>query len=102
LLERFQLRNIFTDPRLVISSHEVRCAKPDPAVYEVLLSRCRQALPDVRADQVLFIDDKLENVEAARAMGIRAIQYNSRTTPAEQLARALAAELRCDPQELLP
>lgn len=53
----------FTDLHL---SYEVRLAKPDPRYWLSALERFGLA-----AEGCLFVDDRLENVEAARALGIR-------------------------------
>jgi putative hydrolase of the HAD superfamily len=65
-----------------VFSCEVRMVKPDAGIYEHLLG-CL-AIP---AGQVLFIDDRAENVAAARAAGIVAVQMTS----LEQLRSDLAA-----------
>lgn len=44
--------------------------KPDPAIYQLLVER--YALVPARA---VFIDDKLENVEAARRLGFHGIHF---------------------------
>ena len=46
--------------------------KPDPKAYQLLLEQL--ALP---ANEVVFIDDKEENVEAARKLGVDAIVFES-------------------------
>jgi putative hydrolase of the HAD superfamily len=53
-------------------SHRLGIAKPDERIY-------RHAIADVGepAEATLFIDDRIENVEAARAVGLHAIQYTS-------------------------
>jgi putative hydrolase of the HAD superfamily len=53
-------------------SAEVRLIKPDPAIYE----HCLREL-DVVGDEALFIDDRRVNIDAARAMGIHGIQFQS-------------------------
>jgi putative hydrolase of the HAD superfamily len=53
-------------------SYQLRIAKPDPAIYRHMLAQLG-TLPE----ETLFIDDKLENIEAARALGIQAIQFSS-------------------------
>ena len=70
------------DDRFVFS-HRFRVAKPDPEIF-------RRALEVIGAlpQHVVFIDDLLENVLAARTIGIRAFQFVS----AQQLTRELAAE----------
>lgn len=44
--------------------------KPDPAIYRLLMQR--HAIEPSRA---VFIDDRLENVEAARGVGLHAIHF---------------------------
>ncbi len=53
-------------------SHRLGIAKPDERIY-------RHAIASVGepAEVTLFIDDRLENVEAAHAAGLHAIQYTS-------------------------
>jgi HAD superfamily hydrolase (TIGR01509 family) len=45
-------------------------AKPDRAIFELTLARL-----GVRAGEAVFIDDSPGHVEAARALGIRAIHF---------------------------
>jgi 2-haloacid dehalogenase len=65
----------------IIVSGDERLLKPDPAIYELLLSRY-----GLDAGDCIFIDDSKHNVEGARAVGMHAIHY---VEPME-----LAAELR--------
>lgn len=53
-------------------SAEVRLIKPDPLIYE----HCLRGL-DVAPSEALFMDDRQVNIEAAQAMGIHAIQFES-------------------------
>ena len=48
-------------------SYEMRVAKPDPAYFTTILGRLDEA-----AKRVLFVDDSLRNVEAAREVGLAA------------------------------
>ncbi len=57
---------------LVISAEE-GVAKPDPEIYRRVLSRLR-----VEPPEAVFVDDMPINVEAARSLGMRAVQFNSR------------------------
>jgi putative hydrolase of the HAD superfamily len=66
-----------------VLSYEVGVEKPARAFYEA----CAQAAEAAPGD-CLFIDDVFENVEGARAAGLRAIQYRD----TEALVRDLAAE----------
>lgn len=69
---------VFAD--IVVSGRE-RVAKPDPAIFRILLDRNR-----LRAADCVFIDDNAANVAAARDLGIDGIRF---TDPAA-LERDLA------------
>ncbi len=53
-------------------SSEVRLIKPDPAIYEHTLHGL-----GVSASESLFVDDREINIQAARALGMNAIQFSS-------------------------
>jgi putative hydrolase of the HAD superfamily len=53
-------------------SSEVRLIKPDPAIYEHTLHGL-----GVSASESLFVDDREINIQAARALGMHAIQFDS-------------------------
>ncbi len=55
---------------VLVWSYQLGMAKPDPAIYLHLLSEL-----GTRPEETLFLDDKLANVEAAQALGIRALQF---------------------------
>ncbi|MEY9863280.1 epoxide hydrolase-like predicted phosphatase [Catenulispora sp. GAS73] len=55
---------------LIVYSHEVGVAKPDPAIYELCLERL--GLP---AAETVFVDDVEENCAAARALGMSAVLF---------------------------
>ena len=49
-----------------VFSYQEKCIKPDKRLYEILLDRY-QIVPE----QALFLDDRKENIDAARALGIQ-------------------------------
>ena len=57
---------------VLIWSYQHNLAKPEPAIYELLLERLGTA-----PEETLFLDDKLENIEAARHLGIRGLQFST-------------------------
>ena len=65
-----------------IVSYEVGSMKPDRAIYDAAIERA-----GVAAHEVFFTDDRLENVEGARAVGIDAVQFVN----ADQLVADLVA-----------
>jgi 2-haloacid dehalogenase len=65
----------------VIVSGDERVLKPEPEIYNLLLSRY-----GLKAEDCIFIDDSKANVEGARAVGMHAIHFTETTD--------LGAELR--------
>ncbi len=63
----------------------VNRVKPEPEIFELLLSNFALAAADT-----VFIDDTAENTEAAAALGIRAIHFQSTEQCRAELARILA------------
>jgi putative hydrolase of the HAD superfamily len=57
---------------IVISSAAVRMAKPRTEVFQLALARSHS-----RAEQAVFVDDNLANIQAARALGIQTIHFRS-------------------------
>jgi len=70
--------------RDVIVSGAEKVIKPDPRIYQIALDRMGNPDP---AD-VLFIDDRLANIEAAEALGFRGHHFGG----AEGLEQVLIAE----------
>jgi 2-haloacid dehalogenase len=60
-------RAFFDRFRDIVVSGEVKLLKPDPAIYYLALDRFR-----LRPADALFVDDREINVEAARAVGMKA------------------------------
>lgn len=63
--DQLGLNGFFTD---TVLSYEVGVMKPDPHIFRLLLARCG-------SDQkrVIYFDDRVENVAAARRLGIQAL-----------------------------
>ncbi|BDM74826.1 hypothetical protein HEK616_83130 (plasmid) [Streptomyces nigrescens] len=54
----------------VVSSARVGVAKPGREIYEIAAARA-----GVATHQCLFVDDRLENVEAAITLGMTGVHY---------------------------
>jgi len=65
-----------------ILSHEIHITKPDPKVYELALDKA-----GCKPEEVLFIDDGLNNVRAAREMRINAIRFMGLDNLVEELQK---------------
>lgn len=67
----FRRRFLFSERfRDVVVSGEEGMVKPDPRLYDLAIARF-----NVRPAETVFIDDRLENVEAAIARGLRGIHF---------------------------
>jgi putative hydrolase of the HAD superfamily len=75
-------------------SHRLGIAKPDLAIYR----HAAEGLA-VPPDQILFVDDREPNIEAARAAGMAAIRYSSH---AQFVAELSAAALEGVPLPVVP
>ena len=76
-------RAFFRRFRDIVVSGEVKLLKPDPAIYYLSLDRF-----GLRPRDVLFVDDRMINVDAAEAIGMRGHLF----TTAEDLRDRLEAE----------
>lgn len=63
------LEELFED---IIVSGEHKLLKPDPAIYRLTLQRINR-----KANECIFVDDSLPNIETARLLGFHAIHYHS-------------------------
>jgi 2-haloacid dehalogenase len=59
----------------ILVSGEVKVGKPDPAIFREFLARF-----GLTAEQTAFIDDRLDNVEAAADLGIVALPFTDAAT----------------------
>ena len=57
---------------VLVWSFQLHMAKPDPAIYHYLLQKL-----GTQPEETLFLDDKLINVEAAQALGMKALQFSN-------------------------
>ena len=82
LRARFDFIDTFDDS---IFSYEVRARKPDAAMYQAILD-----MMDAQPEEAVFIDDVLENVEGAQAVGMQALQFSGAETLISTLSDLLA------------
>jgi putative hydrolase of the HAD superfamily len=63
---------VFSLPHFGLYSCDVNLIKPEEAIYRKLLS-----MLGVEADELVFFDDKAENIAGARAVGMEAILWKN-------------------------
>ncbi|MCI9420300.1 MAG: HAD family phosphatase [Eubacterium sp.] len=74
-LEFYQYFTKYFDPAFfdgIVISSEVHVVKPDVRIYQTLLDKYA-----LKADECLFIDDRKNNVEGARACGMQAHHFQN-------------------------
>jgi putative hydrolase of the HAD superfamily len=85
ILARFEWLRAFTHHTF---SHRLGIAKPDAAIYRHAAEGLR-----VKPEEILFVDDREENVEGARAAGMLAIQYGEHQAFVAEMHEAGLGEL---------
>ncbi len=73
VLENIQREFLWiADFDVLVWSFQLSLAKPDPAIYRHALQQL-----GTRPEETLFLDDKRVNIEAAQALGIKAIEFTT-------------------------
>jgi len=80
----WDINHLFDD---IIISYEVGLIKPDPAIFDLALSRL-----GISAHDTVFIDDRIKNIHGARQHGIHAIHYQTREQALADLNAVIEAE----------
>ncbi len=65
-------------------SHQLHLSKPDPKIYEIVLS-----VAGISADETLFIDDGIKNIETAKALGFKTLHIEHSDEVAEKIISVL-------------
>lgn len=65
-----------------VISYREKCIKPEPQIYEILLSRY-----NIEPEKAVFIDDTPVNLEAAKRFGINTIHFTDRKKVLEELQK---------------
>ena len=71
LSNKFEFKQTFFP---IIVSGEVGCEKPGECIYEILIDQSQ-----LLAEQIVFIDDRLENLATAHALGMKSRALPART-----------------------
>jgi putative hydrolase of the HAD superfamily len=72
---------------VIVDSAFVGMRKPDPAIYELTVERLGDS---VRAEHCIFIDDLEINCDAARELGMTAVQFRDTQQAIAEVEAALA------------
>ncbi|MFA5994243.1 MAG: HAD family phosphatase [Parcubacteria group bacterium] len=81
ILEEKKFREIF---EVIVTSYETGFAKPDLEIYKKTLEKL-----DVQADGCIYIDDMIKNLEPAKALGMKTIEFKNYNQCIEDLEKIL-------------
>ncbi|MBR6092020.1 MAG: HAD family phosphatase [Bacteroidales bacterium] len=68
----------------IVVSGEVKQLKPNPEIFHTLLNKY-----NLKAEESLFIDDNIKNVEGAKAVGINALRFENASKLKHDLEKIL-------------
>lgn len=81
----WNIKHLFDE---IIISFEVGLIKPDPAIFDLTLSRM-----GLSASEAVLVDDRIKNIEGARQYGMHAILYETREQALQDLDRLIESEI---------
>lgn len=70
MLDQWGITDAFDE---IIGSGDEGVLKPDPRIFEIALERL-----GLKPEEIIFLDDFIENVEAAKKLGIHAVHFQNR------------------------
>lgn len=79
-LENYEFFNLF-DGKIVVSGTE-KLIKPGREIFELLLKRY-----DLKAEESVFIDDNIKNIETANHLGFTTVHLKQKTDLGEELRK---------------
>jgi epoxide hydrolase-like predicted phosphatase len=85
LIKTWKIADVFDH---IFISAEMGLAKPDPRIYQVVTAEIHK-----NPSEIVFVDDFIENVEAAREQGWQAVHFRSREGALAELADYLDNEI---------
>lgn len=78
-LKKFQMQDAFTK---IISSAKYHMRKPDSEIFETAIKECH-----LSPEQCVFIDDNLQNVNAAKSFGFHALHFQGQKKLEKELKK---------------
>jgi epoxide hydrolase-like predicted phosphatase len=82
--QEWDIADAFED---IVVSAEIHLVKPDPEIYELALDQLK-----VPAQEAVFIDDFIENIEGAENVGMTGIHFRSTAEVMEKLRAKLKVD----------
>ena len=83
LTRKFGFLDIFD---ISVFSAEVKLAKPEPEIYQWMLDALQ-----VDAGETIFVDDFIENIQAAQALGFKTVHFTQTSQAIEEIKDILGS-----------
>lgn len=75
--EKCGLYDVFEKEQVIVSQ-AVGAAKPSPEIFQHAYNALKKKDPALKREEVVFVDDKLANVDAAKKFGFQSFRFDSR------------------------
>ncbi len=82
-VEKWKIADAFDE---IFISAEMGIMKPNPKIYEMVLEKL-----DVPPEETVFIDDFIQNIEAARKLGMHGIHFQDKDVAMDELRALLGS-----------
>ncbi|WP_288393418.1 HAD family phosphatase [uncultured Herbaspirillum sp.] len=70
--DHYDFMQLFGD---IVVSGEEGCIKPEPRIFQIALERYSRHLPNLKPEELVFIDDLQKNIDGCRALGWHGIHH---------------------------
>ena len=67
-----------------VVSEDIHCMKPSQEFCEVLIKKLKE-----RPEDILFVDDKEDNIEGAKRAGLKTLRYEGEKSLSESILGAI-------------
>ena len=84
LVKTWKIADVFDE---IFVSAEMGVAKPDPKIYKIVLDKL-----GVAPEECVFVDDFIENIEAARKLGMHGIHFQDKDAAMDELKTLLESQ----------
>jgi len=79
-----KLKGVYDKFYCHVISEDIQCMKPSREFYEILIKKLGE-----KPEEILMVDDKEENIEGAKRVGLKTLLYNGQKLLSESILEAL-------------
>jgi len=79
-----KLKGVYDKFYCHVISEDIQCMKPSREFYEILVKRLGE-----NPEDILFIDDKEDNIEGAKKVGLKTLRYDGKKSLSESILEVI-------------